>query len=242
MRYLSPFKLYEEDTRSCFTLSEEEIEQLPAFQKLMKYLNGASIDARRELFKWDNSPISYRKGIRSFKLGNSIYTFKINPCTGTIYYGQEKVNKNFYVDLTTKEGWNHAIEEIGKYSIAREYGVPIATIKNLHKNAKKLGNLVAFGHPLSDGSIPNFGKVFLFGFIPNKTDLDKKSMNTLAYLLDGEVGGVEVMKSLSSLVASDITNIKYIPDTFDKVEILKGAGYTENQARSLIGSSDLGIF
>jgi hypothetical protein len=50
------------------------------------------------------------------------------------------------------------------------------------------------------------------------------------------------MKSLSSLVASDITNIKYIPDTFDKVEILKGAGYTENQARSLIGSSDLGIF
>lgn len=239
MKYLSGFALFEDvfkNPSGRFTLSKEEIEQLPSF-KMMKKYQEAMLKLCPELtgnihffpgrgypVRWQDNPTSEGKGIRTFELAIAYYPFRINPSTGNISFGSEKINKNFDLDLSSSEGWDRAVYEIGLYSIARYFDVPFSTVKNLEKDPKKIIQFLSTGK-LGKYNDPNTEVAILtMRYIIGNDD---KINNFLADLIKGNFKLTKQIFSIPNL---------------NTREILRMAGFPEDEAISLVTSHNLGLF
>ena len=231
MRYLKVHPIYEAQlSNGCYAPSIEELERLPAFQALTHYLDQA-VSHRQYSFGdknylWDTDSQANGKGIRILRLANSHYWFKINPCINTIYYGQEKVNKDFDVDLSNLEGWNQAIELVGQYSIARSLDVRFSVIQGLRANPKRILNLLYNGNP-SDTS-------------RDSQQFNSRGLLTLEYLL-----GKETLTSVFvKLITQNASNLRHLPSSWsdaDRLALLKQAGFSDEDAQGVLLSSEFGL-
>ena len=231
MRYLKAHPIYEAQlSNGCYAPSIEELEQLPAYKALTHYLDQTvtrrSYTLEDKNYKWDTDSRANAKGIRILRLANSHYWFKINPCINTIYYGQEKVNKDFEVDLSHLEGWNQAIELVGQYSIARSHNVRFSVLRGLGDHPKRILNLLHSGTPSDpDRSSPQFNA---YGLL------------TVEYLL-----GKEALTSfLIKLISQNVSVLKHLPNSWseaDRLALLKQAGFSDEDAQGVLLSSEFGL-
>lgn len=235
MRHLQNFRLFEQEIeQKCFAPSYEELEKLPAYQELDSYLRNMPLKSRSfghhglqdgGIIRWDGPESSYQKGIRTFDTVNSVYTFKLNPCSKTIYYGKEKVNKDFDVPFDTLDDWNKAIRILGEYSIGRHMGVPYSGIRKIREtDPKRILGLLTTGR-LNGDPVESGGKFNEWGY------------KALLYLL-GEEGLIEI---LVKLVKKKITWFKFIPDELDRSVILQRAGYNPEDIKGLTLSAEFGL-
>lgn len=239
MKYLKVFALFEDGFKNPFerfTLSKEEIEQLPSFKMMKKYqqamlklcpkLTGSIhfFPGRGYPVRWQDNPTSEGKGIRTFELAIAYYPFRINPSTGNISFGSEKINKNFDLDLSSSQGWNQAVYEIGLYSIARYFGVPFSTVKNLEKDPKKMSQFLSTGK--------------LGGSLDPNTEV---AMLTMEYVIGSND---KINHLLADLIKGDFKLTKQIftIPNLNIGEILRMAGFPEDEASSLATSHQLGLF
>ena len=238
MKYLREFALFEDGFKTPsgrFTLSKEEIEQLPSFKRMKNYQQAMlklcpELTGRIHFFPgraypvhWQDNPTSEGKGIRTFELAIAYYPFRINPSTGNISFGMEKINKNFDLDLSSPEGWDRAVYEIGLYSIARYFDVSFPTIKNIEKDPKKMLQFLSTGK------------------LGTKNPNDKVTMLTAGYVIGNND---KINQILADLIK---TNFKFTRQIFDipnlnMEEIFRMAGFTEDEAASLLTSHKIGLF
>jgi len=238
MRYLSGFALFEDGFKTPsgrFTLSKEEIEQLPSFKRMEKYQQSMlelspELTGRIHFFPgraypvhWQDNPTSEGKGIRTFELAIAYYPFRINPSTGNISFGSEKINKNFDLDLSSPEGWDRAIYEIGLYSIARYFEVPFSSVKNLEKDPKKMLRFLSTGK------------------LGTKNPNDEVTILTAGYMIGDNDKFNQI---LADLIKADFKFTRQIFDipNLNMEEILRIAEFTEDEATSLIKAYELGLF
>lgn len=231
MRYLKAHPIYEAVlANGCYAPSIEELEQLPAYKALTHYLDQTvtrrSYTLGDKNYLWDTDSQANGKGIRILRLANSHYWFKINPCINTIYYGQEKVNKDFTVDLSNLEGWNQALELVGQYSIARSLNVRFSVIHGLQYHHQRILNLLYTGNP-SDTS-------------RDSQQFSDYGLLTLEYLL-----GKEALNSVFvKLITQDASNLNRLPSRWsdaDRLAILKQAGFSDEDAQGVLLSSEFGL-
>jgi len=231
MRYLKVHPIYEAIlSNGCYAPSIAELEQLPAYKALTHYLD-RSVTHRQYSFGdknylWDTDSQANGKGIRILRLANSHYWFKINPCINMIYYGQEKVNKDFEIDLSNLEGWNQAIEIVGQYSIARSLDVRFSVIQGLSANPKRILNLLYNGNP-SDTS-------------RDSQQFNSRGLLTLEYLL-----GKDALTSVFvKLITQNASNLRHLPSSWsdaDRLALLKQAGFSDEDAQGVLLSSEFGL-
>ena len=231
MRYLKAHPIYEAIlSNGCYAPSIAELEQLPAYQALTHYLDQA-VSHRQYSFGdknylWDTDSQANGKGIRILRLANSHYWFKINPCINMIYYGQEKVNKDFEIDLSNLEGWNQAIEIVGQYSIARSLDVRFSVIQGLRANPKRILNLLYNGNP-SDTS-------------RDSQEFNTRGLLTLEYLLGKE----DLTSVFVKLITQNASNLRHLPSNWsdtDRLALLKQAGFSDEDAQGVLLSSEFGL-
>jgi hypothetical protein len=238
MKYLSDFALFEDGFKTpsgLFTLSKEEIEQLPSFKRMKKYQQAMlklcpGLTGRVHFFPgraypvhWQDNPTSEGRGIRTFELAIAYYPFRINPSTGNISFGAEKINKNFDLDLSSPEGWDRAVYEIGLYSIARYFDIPFPTIKNLEKDPKKILKFLSTGE------------------LGGKNSNAEVTILTAGYVIGDNN---KINQILADLIKSDFKFTRQIFDipNLNIGEILRMAGFTEDEAASLLTSHKIGLF
>jgi len=229
MRYLKTHPIYEAVlANGCYAPSIEELKQLPAYKALTHYLdqtvtrNSHSSDN----YAWDTQSQANAKGIRILSLANSDYWFKINPCINTIYYGQEKVNKDFDVDLSNLEGWNQAIKLVGQYSIARSLNVRFSVIHGLQYHSQRILNLLYNGNPSESSR--------------DSQQFDAYGLLTLEYLL-----GKEALNSVFvKLITQNVSHLRHLPSNWsdaDRLVLLKQAGFSDEDAQGVLLSSEYGL-
>jgi len=229
MRYLKTHPIYEAQlSNGCYAPSIAELEQLPAYKALTHYLDQTVTRGpyTSENYAWDTQSQANAKGIRIIGLANSHYAFKINPCINTIYYGQEKVNKEFEIDLSTLEGWNQAIQIVGQYSIARSHNVRFSVIRKLEDHPKKIFNLLHNGDPSDPGR--------------SSSHFNAYGLLTVEYLLGRE----GLNSALVKLIIQNASNLNRLPQSWgdaDRLALLKQAGFPDEDAQGVLFSSEFGL-
>lgn len=238
MKHLFEYSVFEEEG-GCTAPEKEELEKLPEFQRivsLVKDLHRAYPEdryydvSRRYIidpgapkeFRWEITK-SYKQGIREVFFPIGYYHFRISPCRGIIYYGQELVNKGYPLNFNSLEDWNAAFIEIGAYSIARSLDVRKSVVDKMLSDTKKLLKFfddrkkMAIHNPKNDARL----------------DLMK------SYLLEiSQEKGNDVFSALANMVKKDVSIIDGIPKGFDKEEILIAAGYDPSTAKAVIKFND----
>jgi hypothetical protein len=232
MRYLKAHPIYEAQlSNGCYAPSIEELERLPAFQALAHYLdqtaNWRSYSSGDKWgTTWDTTSQANAKGVRILRIANSYYWFKINPCTNTIYYGQEKVNKDFEIDLSNLEDWNQALELVGQYSIARSHQVRFSVIRGLQSNPKRILN-------------------FLYNDNPSDTGRDSQQFSAYGLLTVEYLLGKEALNSFFvKLITQNASNLRHLPSSWtdsDRLTLLKQAGFSDEDAQGVLLSSEFGL-
>ena len=140
MKYLKEFRIFEEVQSDLLYLKDDEIEALPAFKRMVKFLSdrreNIPEDQRRgranlEPFTWTGSNLARAKGISVLDLWGTQYPFKFNPKNGSLKFGQETVNKNFELPYRTIEDWNRTVEELDKFQLARSLNMTMLTFRSV---------------------------------------------------------------------------------------------------------------
>ena len=237
MKHLFEYSVFEEE-KECLAPEKEELEKLPEFQRIVRlvrdlhnaYPEDRRFDVSRRYlidagapieFRWEITR-SYKQGIREVFFPIGYYHFRISPCKGIIYYGQELVNKEYHLSFNSLKDWNTAFTEIGAYSIARHLDVRKSVVDKMLSDTKKL---LKFFHDEEKKDDPK-NKV--------KYDLMKN------YLIEiSQERGNDVFMALANIVKKDISAIERLPKGFDKEKILVAAGYDTSTAKGLIKFNDV---
>lgn len=231
MKHLFEYSVFEEES-GCTAPEKEELEKLPEFQRIVRLvrdLASAYPGSRYDLkgrnpngykpgspdeYIWSVTK-SYKQGIREIYFPIGYYYFRISPCKGTIYYGQELVNKKYDLNFNSLKDWDAAFGEIGIYSIARYLNVRRSVVD---KMIIEPGRIITF-----------------FAKLEHEVNEKRKYDLMRNYLLEvARMKGNDVYADLAKMVKKDISVIDKLPDGFDKKEIVKLAGYPESTARSVI--------
>lgn len=236
MKHLFEYSAFEGE-KGCIAPEKEELEKLPEFQRIVRlvrdlhnaYPEHRDFDVSRRYliepgapteYRWEITK-SYKQGIREvfFPIGD--YHFRISPCKGIIYYGQELVNKGYALTFNSLKDWDAAFQEIGAYSIARHFDVRKSVIDKMLLDIKKL---IKF---FDDREINNPKSGPLFDLMKN-------------YLIEiAQERGNDIFTGLVNMVKKDIAVIDRLPKGFDKEEILVAAGYSPSAAKGIIKFNDL---
>ncbi len=248
MKHLFEYSVFEEEG-GCTAPEKEELEKLPEFQRIVSlvkdlhraYPEDRHYDVSRRYiidpgapkeFRWEITK-SYKQGIREVFFPIGYYHFRISPCRGIIYYGQELVNKGYPLNFNSLEDWNAAFIEIGAYSIARSLDVRKNVVDKMLSDTKKLLKFFDDRKKMATGPVPR-----LLPRLYNPKD-DAKFDLMENYLLEiSQEKGNDVFSALANMVKKDVSIIDGIPKGFDKEEILIAAGYDTSTAKAMIKFSD----
>jgi len=232
MKHLFEYGVFEVE-QGCFAPEKEELEKLPEFQKIVELVRELGFNISRYYvyqpgdpteYRWEINPRSYKSGVREVFFPIAYYYFRINPCRGTIYYGQELVNKGGDLPFNSIEDWNSAYRQIGIYSIARRLDIRKNVMDNLLSDPIKL--------------VKYFEKIRIEQQNPDDS-IDREYNLYLYYLIGNRENASEiVIKAFADLVKKDLSYLNLLPKSVDKQKILVAAGYDPSTAKGLIKFND----
>lgn len=261
MKYLKEFRIFEEVQSDLLYLKDDEIEALPAFKRMVKFLSDLreSIpeDQRRGRasfgpFIWTGSSLARAKGINVLDLWGAQYPFKFNPKNGSLKYGQETVNKNFELPYRTIDDWNRAVEELDKFQLARFLDMTMLTFRSLADPAK----LQKWIGKKIDSVIED--NQYSANWLPNKISEEeaiKAGIQNLSVIVPHimELHGISksegilmdfnkmLVEYFYKKIKKDTGRIGEVPEIYRK-GVLSKIGYSDAESNSIGALKDIGIF
>jgi hypothetical protein len=260
MKYLKEFRIFEEVQSDLLYLKDDEIEALPAFKRMVKFLSDLRESIPKDQrggraslgpFIWTGSSLARAKGISVLDLWGSQYPFKFNPKNGSLKYGQETVNKNFELPYRTIDDWNRAVEEADKFHLAVFLGIKMPTLRTF-ADPKRLKKWIAkemedaiedarrtFGKQRGqtiEGNIEGIAKRLSI-IVPHIIDLYKIDKNDTSLADFNKI----VIDYLIKKTKADPEGIGDIPEIY-RAEVLAKLGYSDDDAKAIKDLHDIGIF
>lgn len=217
MRYLKPFPLLEQEAKPNFlNPTPGQLEALPAWRELLEIYaqleEGSEAGIEPHLNRAISPERRAKDPVKKLEIFQGRYIFSFNPRSRTLYYDKEKINKNFELKFDTLEDWNKAIEIAGLFAMARVFlSINFDYLLRMLKDPKKFW----------EGSA-------------EEVEIIKK------YLLDhATFTQTDLERYFVSRLQKNISFLGEIPANYDKSTLLQQAGYSQEEAQSLLLVHDM---
>jgi hypothetical protein len=257
MKYLKEFRIFEETQSGPLYLEHAEIEALPAFKRMTKFIGSiqdSTGDKRpaRPGFSWTEEGIVHKRGIRILAIPYSRYSLRFNPKNRSLKYGQETINKNFELPYETLDDWNKAVEEADKFQLARYLNMNMSTFRSLADPAK-LQRWI--GKTIEAAVESNQYKA---SWLPNKTsdgeaiEIEIRSLSAIVPHII-ELHGIPkssetsidfnkmLVEYFAKKIKKDTGRIEEVPEIYRK-GVLSKMGYSDDESNVIASLKDVGIF
>lgn len=223
MKYLKPFALLEQEAKPNFlNPTPGQLEALPAWRELQDLYaqleEGSEAGIEHHLHRAISPERRAKDPVKKLEIFQCRYVvFSLNPRSRTLYYGMEKVNKNFELKFDTLEDWNKAIEIAGLFAMARVFlSIDFDYLLRMLKDPKKFWEKEVW--PGSAEEVEIIKKYLLDHATFTQTDLERYFVSRLQ---------------------KNISFLGEIPANYDKSNLLQQAGYSQEEAQSLLLVHDM---